>query len=850
MLSLASFTTFGVLLKYLRQRQQLTQRDLGLAVGYGDAQINRLEHNLRLPDMGVVVAQFIVALHLEDEPLVAARLIELAAQARGESVPSSISFTTTSNTRQQHQLVEEIHIGVPSKRRSNLPSPLTNLIGRKREVAEVRQLLRENRLVTLTGAGGVGKTRLAQAAAADLLDTYADGVWWVELAALTDPAFVPDIIASTLMLKDQPGRAPMASITDYFEAKHALLILDNCEHLIAACADGAEHLLRFCPRLHILATSRETLRVSGEMLYRVPSLTTPQAAQDIANLDHYESVRLFIERAHAVQPEFELTASNATAVVQLCQRLDGIPLAIELAAARLKALTAEQIDARLADRFGLLTTGSRTALPRHQTLRATIDWSYALLSSAERVLLRRLSIFSGGWTLEAAEAVCTGGEVEPAQVLDLLTHLVDKSLLIVLSHAGETRFGMLETVREYAHQKVVASGELDAISEQHLNYILRLAEEIMPQPESHSGQSKEQLEKLEREHANLRSALRWAIEHSKTDSALRLGAATGPFWELRSYWREGRAWLERVLDVSRNTGSSSTSTVGYAQALLQDGVLAWRQCDYPVARELLERSLARFRELDHPSSIAATLEFLGGVTYEQGDYAAAQRVYEEALEMWRKLGNKRNIAYGLTDVGLALYNCGDWLTSRRLVEESIPLHREMGDQYGISYALNLLGNILFLQGDHAAAQIAYEEGLALRRELGNKRSIAATLDDLGNLRTSLGDYDVGQALYKESMSLFREIGNNRGLAGALSGFARIATHTGQLKPAAKLFGAVDTLLTQINAILDEPSHSANERVVAILRARLDQISFNNARKEGQAMTIEQAVAYALKYSAA
>ena len=641
-----------------------------------------------------------------------------------------------------YERIKQARVAAPSlaTANTNLPIPLTSFIGRHHEIETVKHLLDTTRLLTLTGVGGCGKTRLAIQVARDLVDEFANGAWWVELAAAREDERVLPLIVKAVGLVESQQLSPLEALLNHLRTKHALLVVDNCEHLVKACAELAETLLSHCAHLRILTTSREALSISGEIAWLVPSLSLP-AHDDLSTptrLLQSESVRLFDERATVIRHGFALTAANAKAVAHICQRLDGIPLAIELAAARLKALTVEQIEAHLNDRFGLLTTGSRTALPRQQTLRATIDWSYELLPSAEQMLLRRLSVFSGGWTLEAAEAVCAGGEVERAQMLDLLTHLADKSLLSVVPHRGETRFGMLETVREYVQEKLVALGELETIFERHLHYFLELAEAIEPQPQLHSGQSKADLEKLEGEHANLRSALGWVIEHGKTDWALRLSGAMGPFWEVSGYWSEGRGWLERALAVSDDLGPSAARRGWYAQALLQAGILAWRQCDYGMAREFLERSLVLHREWGDQSSIASALSYLGGVFYEQGDYASAQTVYVEELALQRKLEERRDIAYSLTNLGFATFNQGDWVEARRLCEESVPLHREERDEYGLSYALNLLGHIRYAHGDYVAAQKSYEECLALRRGLGNKRGIAATLDDLGSLHASLG----------------------------------------------------------------------------------------------------------------
>ncbi len=473
-----TFTTFGAYLRYLRRRARLTQRELGLAVGYSDVQIARLEKNQRRPDVMTVQARFVEALDLLHQPALAARLVELAAASR-----------SAANDERSPDLLSP-----PSQRRTNLPAQLTRFIGRETEKAGVEGLLAENRLVTLTGSGGVGKTRLAIEVGGASLNQFPDGVWLVELAALADPALLPRVAAGVFELQEQAGRTPVQALVAYLEDKRALLILDNCEHLIQASAELAAALLRACPQLRILATSREALRVPGEAAWRVPSLSTP----DLANLPaleqmlDYEAVQLFIQHAALVQPDFELTPETVAVIAQICRRLDGIPLALELAAARMQAQSAHEIAARLDDRFRLLVGGNRTSLPRQQTLRATLDWSYDLLSEPEQILLRRLAVFAGGWTADAAEAVCAdppeaGGMTQEARelsallpasdILPLLFSLVGRSMVVAEPQSGGTRYRMLETIRQYAAERLEQAGEAEVARahNRHLDYFLALA---------------------------------------------------------------------------------------------------------------------------------------------------------------------------------------------------------------------------------------------------------------------------------------------------------------------------------------------------------------------------------------
>ncbi len=484
---------------------------------------------------------------------------------------------------------------------------------------------------------GCGKTRLALQVAADLLDEFPDGVWLVELAALLDPVLIPQIVASTLGMREEPvspdegssvmsvgpsrDRALLAKLMDYLQPRHLLLILDNCEHLIAACAQLSETLLRACPNLRILATSREALGIAGETAWRVSSLSLPDLRKlPLAEgLREYEAIRLFIDRAKSTLPTFGVTNQNGPTVTQICQRLDGIPLAIELAAARVKVLSVEQLAVRLDDRFRLLTGGSRTALPRQQTLRAAIDWSYELLSKKERVLLRRVSVFVGGFSLEAVEAVCVGKGIEASEALDLLTHLVDKSLVVVEEQLGETRYRLLDTVRQYSREKLLESKEASAVRKRHRDWYVKLAERA--EPEMHGPNQVIWLERLETEHDNLRAALEWSLGGGETEAGLRLAGAIWDFWRLHGYLSEGRRWLEGFL--SRSSGVSTPARVKALQAAATLGLF---QCDFERATTLSEECLTLSRELGDKEGIAFSLINLGGLAGFSGRSRAGARV--------------------------------------------------------------------------------------------------------------------------------------------------------------------------------------------------------------------------------
>jgi predicted ATPase/DNA-binding SARP family transcriptional activator len=701
--------------------------------------------------------------------------------------------------------------------RHNLPLQLTSFVGREREMAEVKQWLAATRLLTLTGSGGCGKTRLALQVAADLLDEYADGVWQAELAPLADPVLVPQTVATALGMCEEPGRPLVQTLADYLRQKSLLLLLDNCEHLLCACAELADHLLRLCPRLRILASSRQGLGIAGELTYRVPSLAVPGAGErpSVQRLTDYEAVQLFQERAAFHQPTFAVTERNAGAVAQVCQQLDGIPLAIELAAARVKALPVEQIAERLDDRFRLLTSGSRTALPRHQTLRALIDWSYDLLTEPERVLLRRLSVFTGGWTLEAAEAVCAGDGIEEWEALDLLTSLVDKSLVLYEERGGEARYRLLETVRQYARDRLQEAGEAASVRRRHLEWYADLAEQAH-YPLNRTATHGEWVERLERELDNLRAALEWSTEagaspegRPEVEAGLRLAGRPRRFWLVRGYLAEVRERLARLLALP----GAEAHTAARANALFCAGYLASFQGDYEVARSVFTESLVIRRELGDQSAAALSLIFLGNVALNQGDYRAARSQCEEGLKLWRETMNSLGaIAYSLTTLGGIAYAQEELDVARALLEESLTIWREWDDRWGT--------------------------GLCLHR--------------LGVVRQAQGDLGAARALYRESLTLFQAVGENRGIAGCLEGFAGVAMASSctaeredSLRRATRLFGAAATLRDAVGTPLPPYDRAAYEHHLAALRAGLGEAAFAAAWAEGQAMTLEAAAAYAL-----
>jgi non-specific serine/threonine protein kinase len=752
---------------------------------------------------------------------------------------------------------------------TNLHQPLAEFVGREREIAELRRLLSEERLVTLTGPGGIGKTRLALEVGRRALGVSAQAVWVVELAALADPGLVPKAAADALAVREEPGRDLLPALSERLGGRRALLVLDNCEHLVAACAALADWLLRACPQLRLLTTSREPLRVPGEALWPVPPLGFPDPGDAVTtgSLADWEATRLFSERAALNRPNLAGTASAAS-VVELCRRLDGIPLAIELAAARTRVLSVDQILVRLRAGPDALGRGSRTTSPRQQTLRAAIDWSYGLLTPEEQLLVRRLSVFAGGWGLEAAEEVAScklrvaspegnpdsdltthnsqlapdpATLLEAGDVLSVLAQLVDKSLVVVEDRGPRVRYRMLETLREYAAERLDAE-ERRALERRHAEVFLAVAEAAG----APSGATQvEGLARLEAEQENLRAALRWSIEAGEAETCLRLCVALLRFWTLRGHFGEGAAWMERGLATAAGVAPALR-----ARALNAAGILARWRGDLQAAARLFESSRGCFEEAGDKAGVAKALGSLALVPYLQGDYPRARELWEQNLALERELGNARGAATALTCLGNVALALEGYERAGAYYEESLPLHRKTGDLANVARVLGNIAVVALHRGNYARATALHEEALSLNRDLGADAEVAYTLINYGDVARAQGDYAAARARYAESLAIHGRSGDRGGVAYALEGLAGLAALEGQAARALRLAGAASALREQTGMPLNPAERDELERALETARRSLGAPEVERALSEGRALPLRQAVDYALASEAA
>ncbi|HYP40093.1 MAG TPA: tetratricopeptide repeat protein [Chloroflexia bacterium] len=816
---------FGAWIKQRRKALDMTQRELGIRASCSAETVQKIEAGALKPSRQL--AELL------------AESLEIASEERETFV------------RLARGVAPDVEVQTYT-----LPPEPTLFIGREREVAAVSALLRrpDVRLLTLTGPPGIGKTRLSLRVSTEVAGDFSDGVYFVPLAPISEPGLVLSTIAQTLGVREVAGQLLPEVMSGYLRDRRVLLVLDNFEQVVAVGAQVAQLVMQ-APGVKALVSSREVLHVYGGHDFPVPPMTLPGAGQvpSLELLSEYEAVHLFVERAQAVRPDFSLTAENAGAVIEVCRTLDALPLAIELATTRINVLTPQSMLTKLDNRLALLVGGGQNLPPRQQTLRAAIDWSYDLLSEEEKTLFRRLAVFVGGCTLEAASDIelrisdfevaegrreIRNSQLAIPRLLDTLGSLVGKGLLRLVEAGTESRFSMMETIREYALEKLEGSDEAGAVRRGHALFFVQLTEQA--EPELPRGEQGGWLDRLEREHDNLRAALRWLLDEGEGERAARLAGALWWFWYARAYFTEGRRWLEQI--VERYTELPA----GVKGKVLQGiAVLAWSQGDYDASAEAASESLALRRGIEDKAGIAGSLNLLGAVALQRGRNAEAAQLFAETLALRRELGDEQGIALSLSNLGLVALNEGEHERAESLLNECLALRRKVQYRHGVAQALNDLGVVMRCREEYVRADALHRESLAISRELGHKDGMALSLHRLGLVAMQQDDLAKAESLFKESLLLYKELGIRQGVAGCLEGLARVRAQMRELHLAAMLWGAANELRDVTGTPVPRPELADYEAGIASARAAMGQAIFAGAWTEGEHMEWHEAVELAL-----
>jgi predicted ATPase/two-component SAPR family response regulator len=724
---------------------------------------------------------------------------------------------------------------------AQLPVRLTPLVGRESELHDVVQAVTRARLLTLTGPGGTGKTRLALAAARSARESFPAGVCWVELAQIEDPGIVAPTVAAKLGVPDTPGQDATEAVAEYVADHQVLVVLDNCEHLAGATALLTENLLAACPALTVMVTSREALGVEGELNWQVPPLSLPKTGTAVtaAGLAASDAVKLFEQRAQLVRPSFRVTDENAAEVASICQRLDGLPLAIELAAARMRILSSAQLSERLDDIFALLVGGARSAPPRHQALRATLDWSHDMLDAEERAVFRRLATFAGGFTLEAAERVAAGGDIKPASMLELLTRLADKSLVRVEHARDDSRYHLLVTIRDYARDRLAEAGESDSVRQAHLGYFTELVETAAARidgDEAGGNGLELELDRLDTELPNLRKAYEFAAETDDPVAALRIAGRLDRYAYLRGRYHEIRQWMDAAV-----TSYPDAPAELRAKVLLGSGRLALLQCDYAPAVRRLEAALRLYRELADPRGTAGALQVLGSVAREQGRYARSVELHAESLAVAEAAGDRRAVASAHGYLAFVSWLQRDFDRATAEASAALAMFRDLGDVEGVAWSLISLGTVARYQGEAERAATLLAESRALAEGIGFREGIAWCCEQIGLLAAVDGD-PAAITLLRRSLDLHGELRDRWRMSSVLEDLAAIALALGQARSAARLLGAAEAIREAIGTVIAPCERPQHLQAVAAARAALGEEAFAAARQHGMLATTDELTA--------